>query len=73
MRTHDLLGAYTEPRVIERAFLHIAERLRLTNIVAPAMAALQADYAGFETDFSHYYPDLKSHTADWLAARETRG
>ena len=73
MRTHDLLGAYTEPRVIERAFLHIAERLRMKDIVAPAMASLQADYVGFETDFAHYYPDLKSHTADWLAAREAHG
>ncbi|TDJ42952.1 MAG: DUF479 domain-containing protein [Gammaproteobacteria bacterium] len=73
MRTHDLLGAYTEPRVIERAFLHIAKRLHLTDIVAPAMATLRAQYAGFETDFSQYYPDLKSHTADWLAARETPG
>jgi acyl carrier protein phosphodiesterase len=73
MRTHDLLGAYIEPRVIERAFLRIAKRLGQIDIVAPAMATLDAQYVGFETDFSAYYPDLKCHTADWLAARETRG
>lgn len=73
MRRHDLLGAYTEPRAVERAFQHIAERLRQTDIVAPAMAALEADYVGFETDFGHYYPDLKSHTAEWLANGQTRG
>ena len=73
MRRHDILSAYTEPRVIERAFAHIAERLRQTDIVAPAMATLKADYAGFEADFADYYPDLKSHTAEWLASVETRG
>ncbi len=31
------------------------------------MAALEADYQGFETDFTAYYPDLKRHTASWLA------
>ena len=72
MRSHDLLSAYTKPRVIERAFAHIAERLRQPDIVAPAMAALEADYLGFEADFTHYYPDLKAHTAEWLAIEETR-
>ena len=41
-------------------------------MVAESMAALQERYREFEGDFLRYYPELRTHAAQWLTADEQR-
>ena len=70
MRDHDLFGRYVEIEPIERAFRRIAERFRKDEAVRESMDALHAGYRDFEADFLRYYPALKAHAGEWLAAAE---
>ena len=66
---HDLFSTYVDLAPIERAFGRICRRLDRVELVATCMAALDAEYAAFESDFHDYYPALQSHADDWLAER----
>ena len=70
MRDQDLFARYTNLDSVERAFARIAQRLGRESMVAESMAALQERYREFEGDFLRYYPELRAHAAQWLAADE---
>ena len=62
---------YVDPATVGHAFERVGERLGIGAIAAPAMTALSREYGDFEADFLHYYPALKRHSQEWLAAAAT--
>lgn len=67
LHNHAVFSRYTDVTTVGRAFERIGERLRITDVAAPAMAALTEHYEAFEADFLRYYPALQRHSEGWLA------
>lgn len=57
MAARDWLGSYAAVENIGRALEGIGTRLRRGNALIGADADLRRDYAGFEADFSAFFPD----------------
>lgn len=56
----DLLGRYDDPTVIERAMVHVLERLRVPHLRGRLDGVLEADLPAFIGDFHVYYPLLRA-------------
>jgi acyl carrier protein phosphodiesterase len=63
----DLLAAYDDWSVTERAMRSITRRLRMSHldpVMAAEVPALLDELTG---DFEDYFPDIVEHAASWVA------
>jgi acyl carrier protein phosphodiesterase len=66
MRAGDWLRSYAELDGIHEALTRLALRFRRPVELTGAIAVLEEQYAGWETDFHGFFPELKAHvTEDW--------
>lgn len=63
MAARDWFGSYAEVDNIGRALEGIGRRLRRGNGLIGADADLRRDYAGFESDFAAFYPEVRRFAA----------
>ena len=63
MRAGDLLCSYRELNGISIALGRIASRLSRPVPLAEAVCILEADYNSFYSDFTTFFPELRSHVA----------
>jgi acyl carrier protein phosphodiesterase len=68
MRDVDLFARYREFESVERAFERLMTRLGRQDAVAPLLAAAQREVAPLREDFARFYPALRVHADEWLAA-----
>jgi acyl carrier protein phosphodiesterase len=61
--TKDWLTSYRELEGIERALKGVSKRLKRENPLAEAGLVLRRERAGFEEDFSEFFPDLEAFAA----------
>lgn len=61
LRANRVFQRYTELGTVARAMEHIAQRLKMDELVSEAMAIIEADYEHLAADFLAYYPDLCDH------------
>ena len=60
MMEADLLGRYDDPAVIERAMVHVLQRLRVSHLHDRLDRVLGADLPSFIEDFRAYFPLLRA-------------
>ncbi|TVP88617.1 MAG: DUF479 domain-containing protein [Pseudomonadaceae bacterium] len=64
MAEHDWLSSYAQLDNLHRAVDNLARRLTRENALPGGVAELEADYAGFESDFLAFMPAVKSFVAE---------
>lgn len=64
MAEYDWLSSYAELDNLHRAVDNLARRLTRENSLPGGVAELEADYAGFESDFLAFMPSVKSFVAE---------
>jgi len=69
MRDFDLFERYRDFGSVGRTFARLMRRLDRDDVVAPMVERAAAQYDALARDFAVYYPSLKRHADDWVAAR----
>ena len=73
METQGWLASYAELAGIDEALHRISRRSPRLAPMAEAIADLERDYAGFETDFLRFYPDAVARSEVLHRVAESRG
>lgn len=60
MAEHDWLGSYAELGTLHQALDNMSRRLRRDNCLVGGVGELEADYAGFESDFRAFLPEASA-------------
>ena len=61
MIDQDWLREYQTVDGIERTLTRVSHRLKRPGLLTPMLAELRHNYAGLDTDFSTFYPQLHTH------------